>query len=116
MTKKSTHHPKDWIEEYKTEDGLQYSIPSYKVSRIYALQDRIEELEAELKQYQGKPKVGQHKVQITEYDEGVQRDEGVKYFDSYEAAQAFIKDYNKENNKAQVPAWYMAASYAGVVK
>lgn len=114
--KKSTHHPKDWIEAYKTEDGLAYNIPSYKVSRIYALQERIEELERQIKDNQKKPQVGQHKVEIVEYEDGVQRVELVKYFDTEPQAQDFIQDYNKDNNKSQVPSWYVAAHYCGVVK
>jgi hypothetical protein len=56
---------------------------------------------------------GKIKVLIIESERGWgQKIDQVKYFDSIEKAEKFIKDYNKENNKSTVPDWYMYATLA----
>jgi uncharacterized coiled-coil protein SlyX len=44
--------PSEWIEEYKTEDGLSYLIPDYKVLRIYSIEAKIKEIESYKKDWQ----------------------------------------------------------------
>lgn len=39
----------------------------------------------------------------------------VKYFDSPEAAKAFVAEFNKQNTSTVVPDWYMYAEYRGKV-
>ena len=39
----------DWIEEYKSEDGTQYIIPSYKIERLREIEKENEELRKSLK-------------------------------------------------------------------
>lgn len=38
-----------------------------------------------------------------------QRIDGVRDFDSYEAANAFVNSFNEENNDERAPDWYMYA-------
>jgi len=53
------------------------------------------------------------RVQIIESERGWgQKVDEVKYFDTYEEAEAFVNDYNKENNLPYVPDWYMYAQIA----
>ena len=50
------------------------------------------------------------RVRIIESERGWgQKVDSVKYFDTYEKAESFVKDYNKENNQHTVPDWYMYA-------
>jgi hypothetical protein len=50
------------------------------------------------------------KVVIIESERGWgQRIDEVKEFDDRAAAEAFVKDYNKENNLPSAPDWYMYA-------
>jgi hypothetical protein len=54
---------------------------------------------------------GKIKVNIIESERGWgQRVDEVKYFDTYEEALAFCKDFNKENTEAVAPDWYMYAT------
>ena len=50
------------------------------------------------------------KVELVESDSwSGQKVDEVKYFDTVEEANAFIKKYNSKNNEATVPEWYMYA-------
>lgn len=50
-------------------------------------------------------------VEIIESEAGWgQRLDETKYFETYEEAEKFMKEYNKKNNFSQVPNWYMYAS------
>ena len=50
-------------------------------------------------------------IEIIESEAGWgQRLDETKYFETYEEAEKFMKDYNKENNLSKVPSWYMYAS------
>ena len=66
-----------------------------------------------------KPKVldNLYKVTFTEYERGWgQRPAGEEYFDNEAEARQYAIDYNcKNNNKTEVPDWYIKASYAGRV-
>lgn len=57
-----------------------------------------------------------HVVYIIESERGwgTKVDE-IKYFDSQEEAFAFMKEFNKNNDKPVAPDWYMAAIYEGTV-
>jgi len=39
----------DWIEEYKSEDGLTYIIPSYKIERLKEIEEENQDLKDALK-------------------------------------------------------------------
>lgn len=50
------------------------------------------------------------KVHIIESERGWGRKvDEVMYFDTYEQALKFCRDYNKDNNEKTVPDWYMYA-------
>ena len=50
-------------------------------------------------------------VEIIESEAGWgQRLDETKYFETYEEAEKFMKEYNKENNLPVTPRWYMYAS------
>lgn len=52
----------------------------------------------------------QVKVLIIESERGWgQKVEEERMFPSLETAEAFVKDYNKDNNLPEVPDWYMYA-------
>lgn len=53
------------------------------------------------------------RVEIMEYERGWAKLDEVKFFDSMEDAEAFCKDYNKDNTASVVPDWYMTARYVG---
>jgi hypothetical protein len=49
-------------------------------------------------------------VQIIESERGWgQKVDATHYFDDREAAEAFCKDYNKDNKPGPAPDWYMIA-------
>jgi hypothetical protein len=51
------------------------------------------------------------RVQIIESERGWgSKVDEVKYFDTQEEAKAFCTNYNKDNNLATVPDWYMYAT------
>jgi viroplasmin and RNaseH domain-containing protein len=53
-------------------------------------------------------------VDIIESERGWgQRVDETKTFPSREAAEKFCREYNKDNNKATVPDWYMYARIRG---
>jgi len=53
---------------------------------------------------------GTTRVGIFEFERGWgSKCDEVREFPSYADAEAFCKDYNKDNNKTPVPDWYMAA-------
>ena len=55
-----------------------------------------------------------YRVSIIESERGWgQRLDEEKYFNSEVEAKAFCVEYNRQNNKEQVPDWYMYASYDG---
>jgi hypothetical protein len=61
-------------------------------------------------------KVGSlHKVEIIESERGWgSKVDEVKYFDTKESAEAFIAEYNKDEDlSGEVPDWYMIARYCG---
>ena len=66
-----------------------------------------------------KPKVLDNlfKVAFTEYERGWgQRDAGEAFFDNEAEARQYAIDYNcKNNNKTEVPDWYIRADYQGRV-
>jgi len=50
------------------------------------------------------------KVIIREFERGWGSTiDEIKEFDSLEEATTFVKDFNSENNLAEVPDWYMTA-------
>lgn len=50
------------------------------------------------------------KVAIIESERGWgQKVDEVREFETYDQAVSFIKDFNKDNNEAAVPDWYMYA-------
>lgn len=50
-------------------------------------------------------------IEIIESEAGWgQRLDETKYFETYEEAEKFMKEYNKKNNLSQVPNWHMYAS------
>lgn len=50
-------------------------------------------------------------VEIIESEAGWgQRLDEIKYFETYEEAEKFMKEYNRKNNLPEVPNWYMYAS------
>jgi hypothetical protein len=60
--------------------------------------------------------IAKYKVNIVESERSWgQKIDEVRYFDSKEGAEAFIKEYNKENTKPVVPDIYWRASLVGVV-
>ena len=51
------------------------------------------------------------KVNIIESERGWgQRIDDTKFFDDYDEAVDWVKDYNKDNNQTIVPDWYMYAT------
>lgn len=53
------------------------------------------------------------RVAIIESERGWgQRVDEVREFDTLKEAEDFIKDFNKDNNQATVPDWYMYARLA----
>lgn len=65
-----------------------------------------------------KPTVQAFKVVFTEYDRGWgQRDWETEYYDNEAEARKRAIDYNrKNNNKDEVPEWFVRAEYAGPVR
>lgn len=54
------------------------------------------------------------KVEIIESERGWgQKVDQVKEFATREEADAFIKEFNKDNNKSIIPDWYMYARIQG---
>lgn len=50
-------------------------------------------------------------VEIIESEAGWgQRLDAIQYFETYEEAEKFMKEYNKKNNLSKTPRWYMYAS------
>jgi ABC-type branched-subunit amino acid transport system substrate-binding protein len=58
-----------------------------------------------------------YKVTIIESERGWgSKIDEVKYFDNEQEARNFVAEYNKYNDKPEVPDWYMYASYEGRVR
>lgn len=59
----------------------------------------------------------QHVVHLMEYERGWgSRVDEVLYFDTWEEAHSYIKEFNSKNTEAEAPNWYMVANYEGYIE